>query len=336
MKVYRPSISLRSLPEVLFLLLLLVFPFFGYIIYSVTKMEPIFALGLICLVFIAYRLIDVYKSNGTVVFPYYLIFYGIFMVYAVASEIIMDPKLLLEEGVFKTLYSNSLLLTFYGLFIVENTSFSNSWINLGFKILTITLVLAAIASVLQTQNPFFFTKSIVVKDLSIDQLREYYQNNGYESTAKIRRFLTGYRNSIFSYINVMSVGVDGIAIFSLLIALRSKKNMQFFLLIILSALVSFLSSSRWIMLNFLVVASQSLWQSKNIVVGVIKYFFYTMMVGLILFLILNMVGFDLDGFVNNRLMSSSADTRFLAFEVFFKVFPDNPIFGTGGIDTEKW
>ncbi len=34
-------------------------------------------------------------------------------------------------------------------------------------------------------------------------------------------------------------------------------------------------------------------------------------------------------------MSNSAETRILAFEVFSKVYPENPVIGTGGVNTTK-
>lgn len=330
-----PNIDLKSLPEVLFLLLLLTFPFVGYFIYEGSKMEPIFALGLICMVFAVYRVLDIYRNDGTVVMPYYLILYALFMVYAVVGNSLVDPGSFMEEGLFKVMYSNPILLTFYGFFIVENTRFPKQWLRLGVKILMVTLVLGAIASLIQVQDPFFFQKSFVVKGLSFEQLIEYYQNHGHESTPRIRRFLTGYRNSVFSYINLASVGIDGIAIFSLLFAMKAKSRWQGMGLAVLSAVISFLSSSRWIMLNFLVVATQSIWLTRNKALAFLKYVFYTLVVIFLLVLGLNLIGFDLEGFVENRLMSDSADTRFLAFEVFFKVFPEHPILGTLGTDTEK-
>ncbi|MGS0525509.1 O-antigen ligase family protein [Zobellia nedashkovskayae] len=240
----------------------------------------------------------------------------------------------MDEGLVKALYSNSILLTFYGLFIVENTVFPKYWLRIGVKILSVSLFFAAIVSIIQIKDPLFFARNIYVKGLTFEQLVEYYNSHGYESTARIRRFLTGYRNSIFSYINLASVGIDGIAIFSLLIAIKTKSKLRILFFVIFAGLVSFLSSSRWIMLNFLIVASQSVWLSKNKVSGILQFVVYSLGILTLLFISLYAIGFDIESFIENRLMSKSADTRFLAFEVFDRVFPENPIFGTGGTDTE--
>ena len=89
------------------------------------------------------------------------------------------------------------------------------------------------------------------------------------------------------------------------------------------------------MLNFLIVGSQNIWNSKNRILNIFKYGLYFITLLTLLILAMKLLGFDIQRFVEKRLMSDDALTRVLAFEVFFEVFPDNPIFGTGGVDTEK-
>ena len=44
---------------------------------------------------------------------------------------------------------------------------------------------------------------------------------------------------------------------------------------------------------------------------------------------LSLVGFDVEGYVEQRLLANSASTRLLAFEIFQKFFGRNPWFGSG-------
>jgi len=99
--------------------------------------------------------------------------------------------------------------------------------------------------------------------------------------------------------------------------------------------MAFLTSSRWIMLNFIVISSQIIWVSKNKLLNFLKYLLYGLSIVIIVVVVAYFSGIDIQKFIDNRLMSNSANTRILAFEVFFKVFPENMFFGTGGVDTAE-
>lgn len=326
---------MKDLPKFLFFLILLIYPLFSFIVFEGTGMDPNNVFGFICLIFLIYRLLNIYGSGANLIVPYYVIIFGIFTVYTIVSGIFVSNQLM-EIGLIKYLYSNPFLLTFIAFLVVENTDFSQKWISLATKILVLTLMLAAIVSIIQIYDPLFFRKAdIFVQGLSSDRLSEYYKNNPQEELNGITLFLEGYRFSIYSFINDLSVGIDTIAIFSLLFALKSNSQIKTITIVIAAALVSFLSSSRWIMLNFLVVASQGVWTSENKFSKGMKYSLYFIILLLFMIPILEFSGIDIQRFVQERLMSKSASTRLLAVEVFSRVYPDNPIFGTGGVDTQK-
>jgi len=90
-----------------------------------------------------------------------------------------------------------------------------------------------------------------------------------------------------------------------------------------------------VILGFIVVASQILWVPKNKLTNLLYFVFFGVVLLLTLGLIANFMGFNVERYVTERLLDPSASSRLLAFEVFFEVFPDNPIFGTGGVDTEE-
>ncbi|MEX0287525.1 MAG: O-antigen ligase family protein, partial [Flavobacteriaceae bacterium] len=326
---------MKHLPKLLFFLLLLFYPLFSFFVHLGSGLHPNYAFGLICFVFLAYRLLIIYRDGSNLNVPYYLVLFAIFTTYAIFSNIIASDELEVE-GVFKYFYSNPFFLTLIAFLIVENTVFPKRWIKWASNILVGILILAAAVSVIQVFDPLFFNYNAdLVGGLSYDRLEEYYRNNPEESSGNVSRFFKNYRLSIYSYITQISVGMDAIAIFSLLIALKSKTWLRSAALIAAAALISFLSSSRWIMLNFLVVASQIVWTAKNKVSSLIKYGLFGIAIILLMIPLLKFSGIDIERFTQDRLLSNSANTRIYAFEVFGKVFPDQPILGTGGVDTPK-
>ena len=298
-------------------------------------MEPNYVLGIICLVFLIYLVYTCYKSDSGFKIPNYVLFYGVFMLYAVLCNMFVSEELK-ADGAVKFLYSDSLIQTFIGFLVVENVSFPAKWIRWSLNVLGLTLIVAAGVSIIQVFEPLFFTKSDgLVNGMSYGRLQEYYGNNPQEVTGNINRFFDGYRFSIFSYIKSLSVGIDAMAIFSILIAVESRKWLQTVLFFVSAATVGFLSSARWIMLNVIVVASQKIWIGQNKVVNALKYGLGGLVLIVSVITALSFSGMNLEKFVEERLLSDSAGTRLLAFEVFFKVFPHNPIFGTMGVDTEE-
>ena len=330
--------DLRNLPKILFLLVLLAYPLFAYIVSKSEGLSASKALGLICLSYLLYRIVEIYKTRSNLVMPFYVVLFGLFTVYTLLCGMFISDYFA-ERGI-KYFYSDPIWLTFIALIIVENIQFSYNTLKFAKKILGFTLILASIVSIIQISKPFFFVNNeLFVHGLSYDRMAEYYENSnlGLSKGEKgaVSRFLDGYRHSIFSYINGLSVGIDTIAIFSILVAWRPINLINKGVVTLSTAIVSFLSSSRWIMVGFLVVASQIIWMGKNKLTNLLYFVLLSTGLLMIIGLIVNFMGLDVEQFITKRLMSDSALTRFLAFEVFFEVFPDNPIFGTGGVDTEK-
>jgi len=333
------KLNLRSLPKKVFLLILLVYPLFCYLgIKTIDKNEEI--LALVCIGLLLFRIVEIYKSQSNLVIPIYVMFFGLFMVYTMLCGIFMS-NYFIERG-YKYFYTDSIWLTFIALLIIENTFFSIKSLKFAKKILEFTLVLAAIVSIIQISKPLFFVNDkVFVKGLSYDRMAEYYKNipnteiGAAWEAGMVDRFLGGYRSSIFSYIDPLSVGMDTLAIFSILIAFKSVNFISRIVFTLSTAIVSFLSSSRWIILGFLVVASQIFWVGRNKWRNLIYFVVSGVLLLLTLVIIASFIGFDVEQYVTGRLMSDVATTRLLAFEVFFEVFPENPIFGTGGVDTEK-
>ncbi|WP_297696231.1 O-antigen ligase [uncultured Eudoraea sp.] len=326
---------MKNLPKLIFFLLLILYPIFSYLVSAGAEMVPHYVFGVICFLFMLHTILQIYRAGTNLIIPNYLIFYGLFTAYTIISGMLLTD-LEDEMGVQKYFYTNLHIYTFLALLIIENISFPSKWIALSAKALGVILVLAATVSVIQIFDPLFFTKSkYLIQGLSYERIGEYYSSNPDESTNSVSRLFKGYRTSIFSYINEISVGIDTIAIFSLLLAYKTKNKAKLALYVMAAAMVSFLSSARWIMLNFVVVGSQYFWTQKNKISNSIKYLVYGITLILFIAVIAYISGIDLQRFTQDRLLSNSASTRLLAVEVFLEVFPDNPILGTGGIDTSK-
>lgn len=332
--------DLRNVPKFLFLLVLLAYPLFAFVVSKTMGegMTAIKAFGLICLGYLIFRICEIYKAGSTLAIPYYLVFFGLFTGYTLLCYMFKSNHFV-ERGI-KYFYSDSIWLTFIALIIVENIHFSDNTLRFAKKILGLTLVLASIVSIIQISNPLFFSNDEwFVKGLSPDRMADYLEHSkiklSQEQGGYVDRFLDGYRLSIFSYINVISVGIDAMAIFSILVTWRPINLVNRGVVTISAAIVGFLSSSRWIILGFFVVASQILWTSKNKLTNLLYFVTGSAVLLMIIGLFANFIGLDVEQYISERLLSKSALTRLLAFEVFFEVFPDNPIFGTGGVDTEK-
>ncbi len=330
--------DLRNLPKILFLLFLSSYPFFAYIVSAPDQSTAQKMLGLICLSFLFYRIFEIYKTQSNLVIPFYVLLFGLYTGYTLLCSLFISDYFA-ERGI-KYFYSDKIWLSFIALIIVENTQFSYNSLSLVKKVLVVTLILASVASIIQISNPLFFVNNeALIQGISYNRMAEYYENApiniSEKDMGKVSRLFSGYRLSIFSWINQLSVGIDTIAIFSILVAWRPINLIDRGVVTVSAAIVSFLSSSRWIILGFFVVASQIFWTSRNKLINLLYFVFYSVVMLTAFGLVANIMGFDVEQYISERLMDDSASTRLLAFEVFFEVFPDNPIFGTGGVDTEE-
>jgi hypothetical protein len=334
MKTSVLSMDLRALPKWLFLAVLASYPFYAFAASKVLNLFSAKALGLVCILYLIYRCFEIYKTGANIIIPTYLKFFGLFTIYKLLSGIFIS-ELFFLRGI-KYFYSDSIWIAFMALLLVENVRFNEGPIKMSKYIIFGSLLVASVVSVVQISKPLFFLNDeLLVQGLSVDRMVDYYTNTPDEMTGNVSRLMEGYRLSIYSYINELSIGIDTAAILSILLALTPKNVIKQGSATLAAVIVSVLSSSRWIMLNVIIVASQIFWNSKN----KIKYFIYFIVISIAIVLLVGLVakfmGLDIAMFIEERLMSDSAMTRFLAFEVFYEVFPDNPIFGTGGRDTEK-
>ena len=330
------NVELKELPKTLFYVILVLYPVFCMAVTKGSEINARYLFGFICIIVLIVKLITVYKSGENLYIPNYIVWLALFTIFVSVSSFFLTDELK-EEGLVKYLYSNDYIPVLISFTLIENLTFSQKWIDNTIKVLIGTILLAAVVSIIQISNPLFLHyDNSIVEGLSYERILEYYKANPELETSSVDRTLDkGYRESIYSYITSISVGVDNLALLSILIALKMRKRGLMLLLIVAAALVSFLSNARWAMLNFVIIASQQIWFQKNKLVTALKYGFFAISLLLISIPALEFVGIDTQKFVEDRLLDNSASTRLLAVEVFSKVFPDSPIVGTGGVTTDK-
>jgi hypothetical protein len=317
------------------LILFCLYPIYGYIAVQFFEVDPNYLAGIIIYLAGAELLITKFRNNENLRIPPYLIWLGLFTLYLLFSKILIS-NLVIETGLLKYLYRDHFLRALVALLIIENTKFDKKAIDLSLKFLFWVIVIAAGVSVIQIDNPLFFRNAEWLKNFgSAEQYEKYLENLGTYQRSDLDPVKEGYRYSIYSWINDISIGIDAMAIFSILLGIKALPGFKRGILIISAGLISFLSSSRWIMLNFLAIFSQR-------IIGQKQPFLYAFRLGISLVMILvllvmaaSVLGIDMNQFIQNRLLDESAGTRIYAFEVFGKVFPEHPIFGTGGADTPR-
>jgi hypothetical protein len=327
----------RNIFPALLLLLLCLFPLFGYLTRTYLGEKPSIFLGILSMVLLVGVLFEKYQSGNTLKIPLYVLLFGGFALYALVSGVLVSDRVA-EIGLIKYLFKDPLIRCFVIFLLIENLNFSPTLVKVSIKVLFGMLILAAVVSIIQISDPFFFlNKSILVESnvSSSEHFLSYYLNNPGETTGSVRRLLGGYRFSIYSWITNISVGIDGMAIFSLLFGLKLWSTRKWVAVWLASAFVSFLSSSRWIMLNFVIISFQRALSGKQTVFKFLKYSVLICAMVVLTIYGARLLGIDMDRFIHNRLMASSFNSRFYAFEIFFRLFPESPILGTGGADTAE-
>lgn len=225
-----------------------------------------------------------------------------------------------EDGIVKFFFDFSSFHTLMALLIIDNYNFSASEISKFNKYIKLIIIASLTISIIQVYTPGFF----IAKNLSVGIV----SNISYEAR----------RTGVFGYLDSNGLGISFIALYSIFISyqIRNKGFSNKFLWFwgSIGGLIAFLSNARYVMLVFIIVFSQVFITYGSELK--LKRIFFNPKLVLSLTIIsafigfgLNQLGYDLRAFFENRIGSSSSDSRLIAIELFKKHFPDNPIFGTG-------
>lgn len=293
------------LPFYIFLL----YPIFGYISINFWGQRPfIFLSGFLLIAFL-----DRLGKAKKRAFPLHLTYFFLFILSVTISKYFVNGfTFKIDTHFAQIVYS---LLALFFLFIIENSTFSINFIKSTKTIIKYVIFASAIVAIVQYFIPNFFYNSEIYQD---------YSDNSVGYSRRIASIFTWGDFNASQYIAIGLVIMYGI----LVVEYRNKKTI-FFALQLLVAIVVLTSQFRIAMVTFVLttlILGYSKISIKNIVIIVFS--------SLAFIFVINVLEFNLDYFIENRLKSDSAYTRLAAFTAFFHAFPENPYFGTGGVLTD--
>lgn len=257
------------------------------------------------------------KGSGNVVFRNYLFAGMILAAYYTIWDITLWQGTVERKGIFYEFLLHRTIHAVAILFVVDNLLFSRKLIETLVWMMKGTIVVAAVFSMIQVVvDPFFFTP-----DIFEDIMSRYSWGS---NTLHVRRL------SIFGFSNLNDIGLSFLPVVAVMTGYEVKEKDRIpVLMLILAFFVVVVNNSRYIQLGFFIAAAPALYYRgrllRNSLVALVG------MAALILFmgLVLEAIGYDVGLYIEERLLDDSGGSRILAFEIFSRFFPDNPIFGTG-------
>ena len=245
---------------------------------------------------------------------YYLIFFIIFeFVWAFFNGDII------RRGIIAVLFDNPSIATFFIVLIIYNTRFSDRFFKKAIFIFKITIILAAIVSIIQFFFPRFLNAYILYRENF-----DFFKRGIYQQP----------RTSIFGYIDLNSLGLSFMSIVALISGyLLYIKKRIFLIFLFLGGLTAFLSNARYVMVAFIIISIQYIFYKKVFFKGAFKYAILVLVLLLALYGVFSYLGYDYEAWFNNRLFAEGSikeTTRFKAIGNFLILFPKYYLVGNGG------
>jgi hypothetical protein len=299
--------------QILLLLLLPFYPLWAALIYTLAERNiDIFSI----LLFIPIAIYLLFSKK--VKLPAYLIFYIIFTIYHLGS-VLYNNIIPSDKSVLYTILTDINLLGCIILFVVENVKFDDKVISRMNLFILIAVGISLVFSVIQVRDPYFFVSPVLTRSLEGIFYLEQHRNF-----------------SIYSWVNINSLGITFPILISILISQTGEINLKKWLPVILisAILVAFLSRARYIMISAVIVLSQLFFVAKIELKR--KIYILLLFIGSITLLLVlaNVYGFDIQRVVSERILEErtglgSFKARVTSFEVFKLKFPEHPVFGVG-------
>lgn len=225
-----------------------------------------------------------------------------------------------RRGLFAILLNNTHIAIFFIIIIIYNTNFSKSFIQNTKKVFKITVLMAAIVSIIQIFDTNFLNAWP-------------YWNPERGATYLLADIYTHRRSSIFGFIDRNSLGLSFIPLLAVLVGyMLYVKDKKYYIYLILGGLTALLSNGRYIMAGFLIITFIILVVQKVKITGFYKYAFVLFVIGFLLYQALFFFGYDFKSFYEKRVFHEGSlyeTTRYKAIGNFLIFFPKTPIFGTG-------
>jgi hypothetical protein len=286
--------------------LLFISPFLAFFIQKFLIWQPYYLLGTIAVILFIFLAVQKSLRIPKYIYPLILfcIYYSTWDFFNGRYE---------QFGIIKLIFKNYSLHTIAILLIIENENINYKFIKVTIKIFKILAILSFIAIIYQFLFNSYFFAPIESQILSGDI--DYFRNT-----------------SIWGWLSPWGVGLSFLPIMAIIINhdLLEKNLIKSFLWLGVAGIVAFLTNTRWIMINFLLLLFLPIVlmhgsKIKNIIFSIVS----SAIVLLILFELFSFSGMNIEKYYNDRIMNKSADTRVLAFKLFSDSFPQNPLFGTG-------
>jgi hypothetical protein len=305
--MYNYPISFNKIARGLFLILLFS-PILGYF-YTETFLLPKTINYSLSFVFFILGFLYIFKKNLKI--HSFIVLYFLFAVYKLIwnIDVLSDDNIKILTRIWYYISDFSIVAM---LIIIYNVTFTEKFIEISKKIIFITLILAAIVSIIQVFDMSFFN----------------YYNREYLENLDI---YTYRRGSIFSYIHISSAGYDFLPLLAITLSvLLMNKNKKFIICFISGGIVAFLSNNRYIMICYVFLYIMLyVYYKKNR----LKYSLYVIITVLgFYYFLTNIIGYDLVEWYNERLLAEGSiqeTTRYKAISNFIKFFPQHPWFGFG-------
>lgn len=304
-----------------FLIYIFIFaPFFGYLSITLNNSEFYFIMQVLSyfgIILLLFR-----SKSRPLIFPKYLFFYLLFILFTFYSTFFQLER----DFIFKNIITYPLLGAFSYMLIIENIYISKSLFNFLIRGSILILVIAVVVIIIQeTMDPLFFVKT------------DFRRINIISEVGNNKNRLV----SIYSWIGELSeVGFSFVPIYIMLVEYfdKKKKVKITWIIIIMGIIYAISSKARWIMVFTLLVFVMLVIGHKNIKQQIAKYLLIVPLVFVSTFFVLEVIGFDTMGIVNERILESdkkldkkTAGTRLLAFKAFNALYWEKPFFGRGSV-----
>lgn len=290
---------------------LIAYPLLGYLTISYFGIPPYYASSvLIAVVFVNFISI----KKGRIIFPKYLKVFALYLIANLISVYVANATpLQIDNFLGYHLYILNPLLLFL---MIENINIPSDFIRKTRKLMKYLLLSSVIISIIQYFSPNFFIYSELYTGL-----------NKAGEPGYARRIFSIFTWGDFNGSTYLSIGL--MAMYGLLVIEYRHSKILSVLLPIAAGLIVFLSQMRVAMLSFVIVTLFLVFKKLRF-----KAALYLILFVIAGSLLIDVLNFNLDYFIENRLLSETAGTRIEAITAFLYAFPENPYFGTGGVRTE--
>jgi len=307
----------KSIP--LYFIFLLLSPVFSYFTLSTFNISSQYYNGVLISVI---GFFFIFSSKKKIMVPSYAWILLAYFFYTLIWSFITGEA---SERGYRIISKNQLLHSFFAIIVINNYNFSDLFIKKAIRLMKLTLIVAAIVSLIQVFNFSFMDANPI-------------WSRGTGGDTLIGDIYQDRRSSIFGFIDPNELGLSFLPLLSVLIGVllyQRKRYYLFFLL--LGGISALLSNTRYVMVGFIIITFQIIIVQRKKLLGSIKFLLIAFFSAFIFFQILAYIGYDTNKWAENRLFSERSfeeTTRYKAIGNFLLFFPQKPLFGFGQMTYE--